>query len=306
MTTLKLLIVLSLLSISIFAQKTQQQIEEEQKRLDKERQKKLEAQDGKKMGELDPSIFQPKKVNVIPTPTANYPTKEQAKLLLPATEDLVKYSAFLSQRNTGIFRIFPELECGDKYVVRVDGDCLQNIPLSSFYSFRKKKYSEKKLSDIGLKNGVFYTDGLSANGFMVALGDVPIESVKINSIGMQLLVEFPPAVEENKILANSTQLKNGIKVGDYWYSETATATENTTYAIRVIAYRGKNTPRFYIFAANPYDSFILDKRADIIVIFRIVRKEEDGNLTLLWKELQRKDSPKIKTINFDKWNNQRP
>jgi hypothetical protein len=37
-----------------------------------------------------------------------------------------------------------------------------------------------------------------------------------------------------------------------------------------------------------------DDRDDIIVTFRIVRKEADGNVTIVWKELNRKETPKLK------------
>jgi hypothetical protein len=36
-----------------------------------------------------------------------------------------------------------------------------------------------------------------------------------------------------------------------------------------------------------------DKRADITVVFRIVRKEPRGDITVIWRELERKNSPKI-------------
>ena len=90
-------------------------------------------------------------------------------------------------------------------------------------------------------------------------------------------------------------LKDGIKVGNQTYSDSVTFSQNNTYAIRVIAYKlplGR-------FPATSGDvlAFYNDrgKRADLIVIFRGIRQDEDGSVTILWKELSRK---KARSISF--------
>ena len=52
--------------------------------------------------------------------------------------------------------------------------------------------------------------------------------------------------------------------------------------MRVVAYRNDTD------AENK-----LDKRVDTILAFRITRKESDGNITILWKELKEQKAPKI-------------
>ena len=37
-----------------------------------------------------------------------------------------------------------------------------------------------------------------------------------------------------------------------------------------------------------------DKRNDVTVVFRVVEKDANGDLTILWKEISRKNSPEIK------------
>ncbi|MEP6903577.1 MAG: hypothetical protein ABJA66_17775 [Actinomycetota bacterium] len=37
-----------------------------------------------------------------------------------------------------------------------------------------------------------------------------------------------------------------------------------------------------------------DNRIDLTLAFRVIRKEPDGGITLLWKEIERQKSPPIK------------
>lgn len=223
--------------------------------------------------------------------TAMNPTAAQMKILAPSNDDLARYSAFLSQKKTGIFRIFPFLDCGDTRIIQVDSPCVDIIPLSSYYSFRKKNYSPQSLADLELRDGKFVTNGNLADGIMVSLGDLPIESATLENIGIERLLEFPLVKNEQELSVRLKQLESGIKVGDSLYASSLPALENNTYAIRVVAYRGLDYSR----GIDPYFRlYEWDKRNDILVIFRTIRKDESGNYTLIWKELRQKNSPKLK------------
>ena len=219
-------------------------------------------------------------------------SKEQLRLISPSIEDSTKYATFLKLPHTGLIKLFPEMDCSSKNVVRVDGPCEKYIPFSNAYSFRKIMYPQKALADLRLKENTLFTDGIFSNGMILALGDIPLETVSANIAGMDFLFEFKSARENNEIIAKSKELGQGIKVGNYQYSNHFTAFENTTYVLRTIAYRGSITKTIpgFPWAYNLLEG---DKRIDVIIAFRIVRKDSDGSLTLLWKELQRKDSPKI-------------
>jgi hypothetical protein len=294
---------IGVIGISIFAQNSNSN--RDSKSSDEIRQENIQKQKeeewlkkNKTVGLPDDPAIPNVKATTPTRPTAIQPTKKQAIRLRPAAEDLAKYAVFLKQSNTGLFKLFPELDCGGKFVVHAEGPCAEEIPLSSFYSFRKKNYAERGLSDIGFKDSFLFNDGWLSNGIMVRLGDLPLDSVSVSSDGVKFLTDYVPAVERDEVTAKSVEMIKGIKIGDYHYSKVATATENTTYAIRIIAYRGKVLkPVGRNLFANELEG---DKRTDIIVAFRVIRKNEDGSLTLLWKELQRKDSPTIKTVPLDK------
>lgn len=224
-------------------------------------------------------------------PVRKKPTREQKQQLSPNPGDLIKYAEFLEQPNTGIFRILPDLNCEDNpLVLKADEKCLKAIPQSSFYSFREKEYAAKILSDIRLENNHLISSGVLAQGILVELGDVPLENVSLNSEGLDFLNRYVPNSSATEAQKQFLEIAKGISVGKYTYRKAFPVKENTTFALRVIAYRGNI---FRTFRGYRYDLLEGDKRIDLTLAFRVIRKSTDGGVTLLWKELERKKSPRI-------------
>lgn len=122
------------------------------------------------------------------------------------------------------------------------------------------------------------------------MGNILLEQLTLDNPALKYLVDFQPSVNPEKILSDRQKLLNGIKANGFFYAQTLEARENTTYALRSVAYRGN---LYREFKGITYDEFSFDKRRDIIVGFQIARKDSDGSVTILWKELSRKDSPKL-------------
>lgn len=224
-------------------------------------------------------------------PTAIRPSSEQKVRLNPEPGVVSKYSEILKGTGARVVKLFPDMGCVEQLVVKTDKACLDSIPYSSFYSFRKANYSDRPLSDIGFKSDLFFTDGLLANGVIVSLGDVPFESLTTSSAGMRFLMDFEPASQLTEIVAKGRQMAGKVRNKGHDYGWTAPVRENTTYAIRMIAYRGqiiRSAGKGYFY--NALDG---DKRVDVVVAFRVVSKGSDGSITMLWRELQQKRSPKI-------------
>lgn len=219
-------------------------------------------------------------------------SREQKKQLAPDAADLKRYEFFLNQPKTGLIKLFPDLGCEDNAaaVVRADEICLKAVPMSGFYSFREKEYTNDFLSDIRLKDNFLVSDGLLAQGILVALGDVPLESVSTAAEGMKYINDYTPETQSGDALKQTKQLIRGVKSGKFLYKKSLPAKENTTYALRAVAYRGR---AIQTFRGYPFDMLAGDERVDITVAFRILKKDEAGTLTLLWRELARKDAPKI-------------
>ena len=219
-------------------------------------------------------------------------SKDQDKKLRPSAEDLAKYADFLKQPRTGIFRLLNDAQCDSNvYVIRVDDGCKNAIPGSSFYSFREREYTTAYLADIRFKDGLLITDGILSQNILVRLGDTSLENLSTNSQGMKFLVDFVPETLNTAATRQYIEIVKGIRADRYEYRKVLPAAENMTYAIRIIAYRGS----FYrSFRGWIFDLISGDDRFDLIVGIRVVRKDDDGSITLLWKELERKKSPKLK------------
>lgn len=216
-------------------------------------------------------------------------TSEQKKRLLP--EDIAKYNSFLQQTKTGLIKLFPDIGCEENAnIIRADKQCLNWIPNSAFYSFREREHTTEYLADIRLEKDFFISDGILSQGILVALGKIPIENITLDSAGMNFLVNYQPEQKNQDAFNQFVQITKGVRSDDFFYKNALPAEVDTTYALRVIAYRGSFLQTFRRFRFNMLDG---DKRADLTLAFRVVRKSEDGSISLLWKELQRKDAPKL-------------
>lgn len=224
--------------------------------------------------------------------------KRIALLRDPSPEDFTKYKEFLKQPKTGLFRLFPDLGCDSKNLVRVDGDCANAVTSSWAYSFRRKDYIPDFL-DITLKDGNLIADGFLSQEILVSLGNMPLENVSLTSKGMKFLVEFKP---ETRIKDASRQFKEIAKTIDsvgFRYGKNLRADLNTTYGARIVAYRNddKKIARISYYSMSADERKFLgledDKRVDLTIAFRIVRKDADENITILWKELAQQNAPKI-------------
>lgn len=218
-------------------------------------------------------------------------TKDQEKRLKPNAEDVAKYADFLKQPKTGIFRLVNDLDCeSNVYVIRADEACSNTIPGGSYYSFREKGYTTAYLADIRFKQGLLISDGILSQNILVRLGDIPLDNLSLESEGVKYLAEFVPEKINTTATKQFMEIVRGVRVGKHEYRKVIPAFENTTYAMRAIAYRGSVYRSFRGWFYNLLDG---DKRADLIVVFRVIRKDTDGSVTLLWKELDRKKAPKI-------------
>lgn len=305
LSVLSILTIINFFSLSLFGQtanptpNAQQQAEiDRQNRIERERERRVREDQARSYEQLR-NITENRNIRVkpdnqtrsiSPLPPVEL-TKEQKILLQPSTQDLFFYREFLKQPDTGLIKLFSDVDCQqNSRVLRADEECLRWIPNSSFYSFRREKHVSELFADVRYKNGLLISDGFLSQGIMTALGDVSLDKVSLANDELKFLTQYKPEPVSHDAADQMRKIVGGIKVGKYFYRNIWRAAENMTYAIRSIAYRGKIPYRSQGFVFNLLDT---DKRKDVIVVFRVVRRNTDGSLTLLWKELDRKESPKL-------------
>lgn len=222
------------------------------------------------------------------------PSEKELKTVAVESELIEKYKTFLSKNNTGIFRFMPDFGCNEnKNVVVIKEECQKyTMPGgASSFSFRRNIYRLRRLADLSYKEGIFFSGSKYTQGIIGVMGDVDLEKISLNSVGIKQLSEFVPAAEYSTIEKQYKKIEQGLIVSGVLFSNKLKSKEKITYVLRSIAYRGKS----YQAVADRlvYDEFEFDKRFDILIAFRVVKKEKDGSLIILWKELERKESPKI-------------
>jgi hypothetical protein len=220
-------------------------------------------------------------------------SKEQKRRLLPRAEDEARYAQILAAPRTGIFRLLPDSGCeANTLVIKVDENCLNRIPESSFYSFRENEHAQEILSDIRLQNGHLISDGVLSQAILVNLGDIRLETVTTATKGLKFLNEYAPQSASKEAQKQFLQMKNGVEADGYLIKKIAPVVENSTYALArycIQRQHFQNVSRGFHF-----DLLAGDKRIDQTLAFRVVRKDDDGDVTIVWRELARRESPRIK------------
>jgi len=200
----------------------------------------------------------------------------QKKLLDPAPEDLARFKEILRQPDTGIIRLIPFTYEFPAMTVAAGPNSRNAVPIiggGAFYSFMKNTHVQSRWSDIQLRDNHLLS-GFSggALGLMVQIGDTPIESVTAKSPGVDFLVNMVPPTTYQEATDQSKRNSEGFIVNSLTYRSFLSVAVDVTYALRSITY----------------------ERSDMVIAFRIIRRDEDGSVTLLWKNLQKLQGPRLK------------
>jgi hypothetical protein len=202
---------------------------------------------------------------------------EKEKLFLsPSAEDRAAFAEFLKQPKTGLIRLLPRSMYDSKLTIHGGG---------AYYSFDRITHEYGYGSDIELiplqTNSYvppsiaeynFRTGFAGANyGFIVTLRDVPLEKITLEHDGVKFLVAYDPPPAAPEAYAEKQRAYDGIEKNGYVYNKEAPAVVNCTYALRSINY----------------------DRSDVLVAFRVVRKEIDGSVVILWKRLKQFSRPDL-------------
>lgn len=194
--------------------------------------------------------------------------------LAPSKEDRTAFAAFLQMPDTGLIRLLP--------IGKV------RVQPGAFYSFANLTHSLTYGSDIGLSPDQLSVGFVTGYGFLTNLGDVPLENVSLTDPRAGFIASYQPATTFVEARAETLRFRQTVTIDSNSYQSTLPVELNSTYILRSINY-GK--PLF-----SPNNSPRLSdntRRTDLLVAFKVVRKDADESLTIAWRLIKKYPEPKL-------------
>jgi hypothetical protein len=187
----------------------------------------------------------------------------EAALLAPSEEDRKAYAEFLAQPDSGLVRLLPREKWDGKLSTRGGG---------AFYSFAKRTHEYGYGTDISLEQDYLSAGFAGASfGFMVNLGDVPVETLSEEAEAVRFMASFQTPSPEPEARKAQRLFDEGARSGEWTYKNHLPVVAGSTYALRSVNY----------------------ETSDVLVAFRVVRKDSDGSVVLLWKLLRKYPKPSL-------------
>lgn len=192
----------------------------------------------------------------------------EKKFLEPSSADREANAAFLAEPNTGIIRLLPrekyDSNDSDKRALTMRGG-------GAYYSFALSTHEYGQGSDIELQQG-HLSVGFAGfdHGFLLNLGDVPLQDLTAEYPAVRGLLDFKPALKEVDIRKEQRAVGQGIEIGDFTFKNRLPAVVSNTYLLRSVSYDD----------------------SDIVVAFRVTRQDTDGSQILVFKVLKKFPAPK--------------
>lgn len=187
--------------------------------------------------------------------------------LAAAKEDRQALKVFLREKNTGLVRLLPRARWNSnapplkERQVKIPG-------AGAYYSFSFLTHVYRYGSDIELSDDKLSVGFAGADyGLMLTLGDQPLEQITLEDLRVNSLASYLPPPQEAEARQEYQHLnsKEGLMFETQLYRRSLPVRESMTYLLRSISY----------------------SRSDVLVAFRVIRKDDDGSIVIAWKLLKR-------------------
>lgn len=199
------------------------------------------------------------------SPVAREPRALKKGILAPAPSDRIAFAEFLRQPDTGLIRLLPR-------AVNDNQTAHAKNPVSgrgggAYYSFAALTHVYGYGSDIELSREGFSVGFAGADyGMLTMLGDVPLDQITKGDSRAQFLSAYKPPAAEHLARAEGRRFRarEGVTIDGLNYQRQQPSLEHWTYLLRSISYG----------------------RSDVLVAFRVVRKDGNGSVIIAWKLLR--------------------
>jgi len=189
----------------------------------------------------------------------------EKKFLAPAEEDRALYAQFLSQSDTGMIRLLPResFDREDKMTIRGGG---------AYYSFALLTHAYGRGSDLELQQNHLSVGFAGYDyGLLVKAGNGPLDEVTFEHPSVRILANYQIGTTEAEARSEYRRIGAGAHIDGVDVRNSLPVEVNANYVLRSINYPD----------------------SDVLVALKVIRKDEDGSVTILWKLLKRFPKPEV-------------
>ncbi len=182
----------------------------------------------------------------------------EADILLPNTKDVKQ----AEKEDFKVFRIMPRERYDHKLTVQGGG---------SYYSFTTKSHDYQKIAQVGLEQNHLKVGFAGADyGFIADLGEIALADVINETAEVNFLSNYKPPTNEPDVRIEQRKAWN-YETDGLRFKSSVPAIVGHSYVLRSISFGD----------------------ADILVAFKIYRKDADGSLIIFWKNIKDFETPNI-------------
>jgi hypothetical protein len=227
---------------------------------------------------MDPWYSEQWSVRLPPTtgslngPPVREPRVLRRGILAPSPGDQAAFASFLRMPDTGLTRLLPSAAYDSKTSHPKNLASIRGG--GAYYSFAALTHVYGYGSDIELSQHAFSVGFAGADyGMLTMLGNVPLEQLSENDSRAQFISSYQPPLPEHLARAEARRfrLRGGVTVDGLNYQSRLPVIENSTYLLRSISY----------------------DQSDVLVAFRVVRRDQDGSVVIAWKLLKMYQVPEL-------------
>lgn len=194
----------------------------------------------------------------------------ETDILLPDAKD----SERAQKEGFDVFRIMPRERYDHKLTVQGGG---------SYYSFTTKSHDYQKIAQIGLEQNYLKVGFAGADyGFIADLGETPLTEITKEAAEVNFLLNYKPPTNEPEVRIEQRKTWS-YEVDGLVFKDRIAAVVGHTYVLRAISFGN----------------------ADVLVAFKVHRKDSDGSLIIFWKLIENFESPNLKTTASTEQNSRR-
>lgn len=185
----------------------------------------------------------------------------EREFFLPDVRDLKQ----AEKDGFSVFRILPREKYDRKLTTQGGG---------SYYSFTTKSHDYQKIAQIGLEQNNLKVGFAGADyGFIADLGETSLDNVTRETGEVNFLINYKPPISEPEIRIEQRRARS-YEASGFAYKNTIPAIVGHTYVLRAISF----------------------SNADVLVAFKIQRKDTDGSLIIFWKLIENFEKPLLARV----------